>query len=115
MCDLQATVVLREGKYHATAVERLVVGDIVSVKFGDRLPADIRIITSAGFKVNSRPNHPHIISVQWETPGGSMGSVSSIYVGRDIDVSKNTDTSSYFLAFSWYILSAGCWLLMWFE
>lgn len=35
-----------------TAVERLVVGDIVSVKFGDRLPADIRIITSAGFKVN---------------------------------------------------------------
>ncbi len=27
-------------------------GDIVSVKFGDRLPADIRIITSAGFKVN---------------------------------------------------------------
>ena len=64
MCYLQATVVLREGKYHATAVERLVVGDIVSVKFGDRLPADIRIITSAGFKVNSRPNHPHIISVQ---------------------------------------------------
>ena len=31
---------------------KLVVGDIVSIKFGDRLPADIRIIDSAGFKVN---------------------------------------------------------------
>ena len=27
------------------------VGDIVEVKSGDRLPADIRIIKSAGFKV----------------------------------------------------------------
>ena len=27
------------------------VGDVVDVKFGDRIPADIRIINSAGFKV----------------------------------------------------------------
>jgi sodium/potassium-transporting ATPase subunit alpha len=31
--------------------EELVVGDIVYVKFGDRLPADIRIIEAKGFKV----------------------------------------------------------------
>lgn len=31
--------------------EQLVVGDIVYVKFGDRLPADIRIIEAKGFKV----------------------------------------------------------------
>jgi sodium/potassium-transporting ATPase subunit alpha len=32
--------------------EDLVVGDIVFVKFGDRLPADIRIIEAKGFKVH---------------------------------------------------------------
>ena len=48
---LQETVVLRESKKLTTAVEKLVVGDIVEVKSGDRLPADIRIIKSAGFKV----------------------------------------------------------------
>ncbi|CAG7834151.1 unnamed protein product [Allacma fusca] len=31
----------------------LVVGDIVDVKFGDRIPADIRIIESSGFKVDN--------------------------------------------------------------
>ena len=29
----------------------MVVGDIVEVKFGDRMPADIRLISSHGFKV----------------------------------------------------------------
>ena len=32
-------------------MESLVVGDVVNVKSGDRVPADIRIIHSAGFKV----------------------------------------------------------------
>ena len=52
MLCLQETVVLRDGKLGTLPVEKLVLGDIVSVKFGDRLPADIRIITSAGFKVS---------------------------------------------------------------
>lgn len=42
---------MRDGEFGPISVEKLVIGDIVSVKFGDRLPADIRIITSAGFKV----------------------------------------------------------------
>lgn len=47
----QETAVLRGGKNQTAPVDKLVVGDIVDVKFGDRLPADIRIIRSAGFKV----------------------------------------------------------------
>ena len=31
--------------------EQLVVGDIVEVKFGDRVPADIRILSAHSFKV----------------------------------------------------------------
>lgn len=33
--------------------EDLVVGDVVDVKFGDRIPADIRIFESRGFKVDN--------------------------------------------------------------
>ena len=47
----QETVVLRCGRRYTTPVDRLVVGDIVDVKFGDRVPADIRIIVCSGFKV----------------------------------------------------------------
>ena len=49
----QETIVLRGGKRSCIAVEKLVVGDIVDVKFGDRIPADIRIVASAGFKVDN--------------------------------------------------------------
>lgn len=35
------------------ATEKLVVGDIVEVKGGDRIPADIRIISAMGFKVDN--------------------------------------------------------------
>ena len=48
---LQETLALRDGRYISVAVEQLVVGDMVEVKFGDRVPADIRIITASSFKV----------------------------------------------------------------
>lgn len=32
--------------------EELVVGDVIEVKFGDRVPADIRVISAHGFKVS---------------------------------------------------------------
>lgn len=50
---MQETVVLRGGRHMTLPVDNLVVGDVVDVKFGDRIPADIRILHSAGFKVVS--------------------------------------------------------------
>lgn len=44
----------RSGSKRQTPVDKLVVGDIVEVKGGDRIPADLRIITSFGFKVCER-------------------------------------------------------------
>lgn len=40
----QQAVVMRGGEKKTTRAEDLVVGDIIDVKFGDRLPADVRII-----------------------------------------------------------------------
>lgn len=47
----QETTVLRGEKKYLLPVSQLVVGDIVDVKFGDRVPADIRVVRSAGLKV----------------------------------------------------------------
>jgi len=48
--------VLRDGTRQTIMAEELVVGDIVDVQFGDKIPADIRIIKSSGFKVCSYNN-----------------------------------------------------------
>ncbi|ODN05419.1 Sodium/potassium-transporting ATPase subunit alpha [Orchesella cincta] len=45
--------VIREKKLQSINATDLVVGDIVEVKFGDRIPADIRIIECSGFKVDN--------------------------------------------------------------
>eukprot|EP00731_Ephydatia_muelleri_P029481 Em0021g4a len=50
---LQKTMVLRGRMRRDINIDRLVVGDIVDVKFGDKIPADIRIITCSGFKVDN--------------------------------------------------------------
>jgi sodium/potassium-transporting ATPase subunit alpha len=50
---LQFAVVLRGGEKNSVKAEELVVGDIVEVKFGDRIPADLRVITAHGFKVDN--------------------------------------------------------------
>lgn len=49
----QYAICLRDGEKHNLQAEELCVGDIVEVKFGDRIPADIRIIESRGFKVDN--------------------------------------------------------------
>ncbi|XP_066141390.1 sodium/potassium-transporting ATPase subunit alpha isoform X4 [Euwallacea fornicatus] len=49
----QFALVLREGEKLTLRAEDLVLGDVVEVKFGDRIPADIRIIESRGFKVDN--------------------------------------------------------------
>lgn len=49
----QYAVCLREGQKLTLHAEELVVGDIIEVKFGDRIPADMRVISSHGFKVDN--------------------------------------------------------------
>lgn len=49
----QFATVIREGEKLTLRAEDLVLGDVVEVKFGDRIPADIRIIESRNFKVFS--------------------------------------------------------------
>lgn len=49
----QFATVIREGEKLTLRAEDLVLGDVVEVKFGDRIPADIRIIETRGFKVDN--------------------------------------------------------------
>ncbi|XP_066156506.1 sodium/potassium-transporting ATPase subunit alpha-like isoform X1 [Euwallacea fornicatus] len=52
MVPPKATVI-RGGEIMSIVSKDLVVGDLVDMKFGDRIPADIRIIQSNGFKVDN--------------------------------------------------------------
>ena len=47
----QFAIVVRNGDKLNVHAEELVIGDIIEVKFGDRVPADMRIISGHGFKV----------------------------------------------------------------
>lgn len=47
----QEALVLRNGEKLVLPAESVVLGDIIFVKFGDRVPADIRILEAKGFKV----------------------------------------------------------------
>ncbi len=44
---------LREGEKQTAKAEELTFGDIIEVKFGDRMPADVRILEARGFKVDN--------------------------------------------------------------
>ena len=47
----QFAIVVREGQKLNVNAEQLVRGDVVEIKFGDRVPADVRILSAHGFKV----------------------------------------------------------------
>ena len=47
----QEAIIMRDGTKSQINAEECVMGDIVYVKFGDRIPADLRIIESNGLKV----------------------------------------------------------------
>ncbi|XP_057374553.1 sodium/potassium-transporting ATPase subunit alpha-B-like [Daphnia carinata] len=49
----QFAEVTREGEKMTVKVEELVVGDLIDVKFGDRLPADMLILSCSSFKVDN--------------------------------------------------------------
>lgn len=53
--SFQQALVIREGEKMQINAEQVVAGDLVEVKGGDRIPADLRIISSHGCKVLSRP------------------------------------------------------------
>lgn len=56
----QFATVIREGEKLTLRAEDLTLGDVVEVKFGDRIPADIRIIEARNFKVShTAANHMH--------------------------------------------------------
>merc|ERR1712226_1279267 len=49
----QYAVVRRNGEKITVKAEELTLGDIVEIKFGDRCPADLRILECRGFKVDN--------------------------------------------------------------
>ncbi|XP_070549083.1 sodium/potassium-transporting ATPase subunit alpha-3-like isoform X2 [Ptychodera flava] len=49
----QEALVLRGGEFTSMNAEKVVVGDIVEVKGGDRVPADIRVLEARGLKVDN--------------------------------------------------------------
>ncbi|XP_067123050.1 sodium/potassium-transporting ATPase subunit alpha-like isoform X2 [Centruroides vittatus] len=49
----QYALVIRDGKKLTLPAEEVVVGDLVEVKGGDRIPADIRIVCAQTFKVDN--------------------------------------------------------------
>lgn len=49
----QKATVIRDGETSVIMSKDLVVGDLVEMKLGDRIPADIRITQSQGFRVST--------------------------------------------------------------
>jgi sodium/potassium-transporting ATPase subunit alpha len=49
----QYATCLREGQKLTIKAEELTIGDVVEIKFGDRVPADIRVIEARSFKVDN--------------------------------------------------------------
>lgn len=56
----QQALVIREGEKIQINAEEVVVGDLVEVKGGDRVPADLRIISSHGCKVRRSYRSKHL-------------------------------------------------------
>lgn len=53
MVPPKATVI-RGGEVVTIMSKDVVVGDLIELKFGDQIPADVRIIKSQGFKVSNK-------------------------------------------------------------
>lgn len=54
---LQQALVIREGEKVQINAEEVVAGDLIEVKGGDRIPADIRVVSAHGCKVHM---HTHV-------------------------------------------------------
>ena len=49
----QYAIVYRDGQKVEVLTENLTLGDVIEMKGGDRIPADVRILESKGFKVDN--------------------------------------------------------------
>lgn len=54
----QQALVIRDSEKKTIPAEQLVVGDIVEIKGGDQIPADIRLVFSQGCKVSIQEHFP---------------------------------------------------------
>lgn len=53
---------IRNGEKRQMHTEDVVVGDIVEIRGGDRIPADIRIISAQSFKVRNTASNYFVLS-----------------------------------------------------
>lgn len=52
--SVQQALVIREGEKVQINAEEVVAGDLIEVKGGDRIPADIRVVSAHGCKVHKQ-------------------------------------------------------------
>lgn len=63
----QQALVIRDSEKKIIPAEQLVVGDVVEIKGGDQIPADIRLVFSQGCKVSILGHLPQ--GACWEVAG----------------------------------------------
>lgn len=81
MASPQQALVVREGEKMQINAEEVVVGDLVEVKGGDRVPADLRIISSHGCKVR-RPCQSNWLSLRRRMSRIERDPIRGLKVGR---------------------------------
>lgn len=74
MLSLDA-VVMRDGKKQTISAEELVPGDIVMMKSGDKIPADIRLVKSKDFRVEESPLTGESTAVEKNTEPVEEGAI----------------------------------------
>ena len=57
----QYALCVRNGDKITIKAEELTLGDIIEVKFGDRVPADMRVLEAKGFKVDNLSSHKNLV------------------------------------------------------
>jgi magnesium-transporting ATPase (P-type) len=74
MLSLEA-VVIRDGKKQTIEAEELVPGDVVMMKSGDKIPADIRLVKSKDFRVEESPLTGESTAVEKNTDPVDKGAI----------------------------------------
>merc|ERR1712061_298144 len=99
----QYALARRNGEKETDKAEELTLGDIVEIKFGDRLPADIRVLEARGFKVDNSsltgesepqmrtPEFTHDNPLETKNIGFfSTNAVEGTCVGMVVNIGDNT-------------------------